>query len=84
MARSSSQGEGSPRAATYISPTQLTAQILASDIAAAGAAHVDVSNTAPCGGLSNEESFTIYAPRAANHSRSLGFVAFRISFVVEW
>jgi len=53
---------GSPRATAFISPTQLTAQILASDIAVAGAAHVDVSNPAPCGGLSNAEPFTIYAP----------------------
>jgi len=53
---------GSPRATVYVSPAQLTAQILASDITAAGEAHVDVSNPAPCGGLSNAEPFTIYAP----------------------
>ena len=53
---------GSPRATVYVSPTQLTAQILASDITAAGEAHMDVSNTAPCGGLSNAAPFTIYAP----------------------
>jgi len=53
---------GSTRATTYQSSTQLTAQISASDIAAAGAAHVEVSNPAPCGGVSNGEPFNIYAP----------------------
>jgi hypothetical protein len=53
---------GSPRTTAFVSPTQLTAQILASDITAAGEAHVDVSNPAPCGGLSNAEPFTIYTP----------------------
>jgi hypothetical protein len=51
---------GSPRTTTYVSANQLTAQILASDIAEAGTAHVEVSTPAPCGGESNGEVFTIY------------------------
>lgn len=52
----------SPRATTYVSPTQLTAEILASDIATADDARVDVSNPDPCGGLSNREQFTVFEP----------------------
>jgi hypothetical protein len=50
---------GSPRATTYVSANQLTAQISASDIANPGEAQVEVSNPPPCGGISNAESFTI-------------------------
>ena len=50
---------GSLRSTTYVSATQLTAQILASDIAQAGTAHVEVFNPAPCGGTSNAKEFTI-------------------------
>ena len=51
---------GSPRATTYDSATQLTAQILSSDIAGAGEANVRVSNPDPCGGDSDAKSFRIY------------------------
>ena len=51
---------GSPRATTYVSATQLTAQILSSDIAGAGEANVGVSNPAPCGGTSAAKPFSIY------------------------
>jgi hypothetical protein len=50
---------GLPRATTYVSPTQVTAAILAADIAAAGAGTVTVSNGAPGGGDSNTASVTI-------------------------
>jgi hypothetical protein len=50
---------GSPRTTTYVSADQLTAQIFASDIADAGEAQVEVTNPAPCGGISNAEEFTI-------------------------
>ncbi|HEY6339531.1 MAG TPA: IPT/TIG domain-containing protein [Candidatus Sulfotelmatobacter sp.] len=50
---------GSARATTYASSTQLTAQILSSDIAAAGEPRVEVSNPAPCGGESNAQPFSI-------------------------
>jgi len=52
---------GSPRATSYVSATQLTAQILASDIADASEVNVGVTNPDPCGGNSNTEPFTIYA-----------------------
>jgi hypothetical protein len=51
---------GSARATTYVSATQLTAQISASDIVDAQDAKVDVSNPAPCGGDSNAKPFRIF------------------------
>jgi uncharacterized protein (TIGR03437 family) len=54
---------GSDRATNFVSATQLTAQITASDIAAAGAANVTVFNPAPGGGLSNALQFTINQPQ---------------------
>jgi len=51
---------GSPRATTYVSATELTAQILSSDIAGAGEANVGVSNPDPCGGASDAKRFSIY------------------------
>jgi uncharacterized protein (TIGR03437 family) len=51
--------QGSIRSAAFISSTQLTAQIPASDISAAGSAAVTVSNPAPGGGTSNALTFTI-------------------------
>ena len=50
---------GSARATTYVDSSRVTAQISASDIGSAGEAAVTVSNPAPCGGISNAESFTI-------------------------
>lgn len=52
---------GSPRSTTYVSANQITAQISASDIADAASAHVEVSNPAPCGGISNSSLFRIAA-----------------------
>jgi len=51
---------GSARATTYVSATELTAQILSSDVAGAGEANVGVSNPAPCGGTSAAKPFSIY------------------------
>jgi hypothetical protein len=53
---------GVDRATTYSSPTQLTATILASDIAAVGSAQVTVYTPTPGGGTSNAQTFTITAP----------------------
>jgi len=55
---------GSDRTTTYVSATQLTAAIPASDIAAAGTASVTVFNSGPGGGESNAQTFTInpYVP----------------------
>ncbi len=53
------QWNGASRTTTYVSATQLTAAIPATDIAAAGTASVTVFNPAPGGGTSNAQSFTI-------------------------
>jgi hypothetical protein len=50
---------GSPRETSYVSADQLTAQISAADVADAGEAQVEVSNPAPCGGISNSVRFTV-------------------------
>jgi alpha-D-ribose 1-methylphosphonate 5-triphosphate synthase subunit PhnH len=53
---------GADRTTTYVSSAQLTATILASDIASAGTASVTVFNPTPGGGTSNALTFTINAP----------------------
>jgi len=53
------QWNGSARTTTFVSSTQVTAAIPASDIAAAGTANVTVSNPAPGGGTSSATTFTI-------------------------
>ena len=53
---------GSNRATTYVSNTQLTASISTADIATAGTASINVFNSAPGGGTSNTKSFTINNP----------------------
>src|SRR5579863_6093382 len=50
---------GSPRTTTYVSGTQLTASIKASDIAVAGTASVTVVNGTPGGGTSNVVFFQV-------------------------
>ena len=53
------QFNGSGRATTFVSNAQLTAAILASDIAAAGSANITVTNPAPNAGPSAPQVFTI-------------------------
>ena len=53
---------GSPRTTTFVSGTQLTALIPATDVATAGTASVSVQNPAPGGGISNAQTFTINNP----------------------
>jgi hypothetical protein len=53
---------GSARTTTFISSSQLTAAILASDVASASTASVTVVNPAPGGGTSNVVYFPIAAP----------------------
>jgi hypothetical protein len=53
---------GNPRPTTFVSSTQLTAAIPASDIATAGTANVTVFNPAPGGGESDAVTFTINNP----------------------
>jgi hypothetical protein len=56
------QWDGSARATTFVSATQLTATILASDIATGGIASVAVLNPSPGGGTSNALAYTIDNP----------------------
>jgi hypothetical protein len=53
---------GTARVTTFVSPTNLTAAILASDISTAGTVLVTVSNPVPGGGTSNAAFFEITAP----------------------
>jgi hypothetical protein len=53
---------GSPRATTFVSDSQLTAQITAEDVAAQGVASVTVVNPAPGGGVSNALTFAATPP----------------------
>ena len=53
---------GVDRITTYVSSTQLQANILASDISAPGSAAVTVFNPAPGGGVSNAQTFTMDVP----------------------
>jgi hypothetical protein len=53
---------GAARPTTFVSATQLTATIPASDVATAGTAQVTVVNPAPGGGTSSAIAFTIQSP----------------------
>lgn len=53
---------GSPRATTFVSSTQLAGSIGAADVASAGTASVTVVNPAPGGGTSASSSFAIQPP----------------------
>src|SRR5205823_5626043 len=53
---------GAARTTTFVSATQLTATIPATDIATAGTAPVTVFNAAPGGGTSNPQTFTTTNP----------------------
>lgn len=53
---------GEARPTTFVSATQLTAQITAADIASAGTASVTVFNSPPGGGVSSAQLFTITQP----------------------
>jgi len=54
--------DGTDRTTTFVSATQLTAQILAADVAATGTYDVTVFNAAPGGGTSNALTFTVTDP----------------------
>ncbi len=62
---------GTARPTTFVSTTQLTAQIPAADIVSAGTAQITVFNSAPGGGTSNAQTFTINAPNPAPTLTSL-------------
>lgn len=79
--------DGQDRVTTFVSATQLTSQILASDTIGVGQASVTVFNPSPGGGLSNVAMFTITQPNcpvpALNSisptSVSAGAVAFALT-----
>jgi len=56
---------GSPRATTFVSGSQLTATILSPDIATPETASVTVSSPAPGGGISNVAYFEVTMPTAS-------------------
>lgn len=56
------QFNGADRLTTFVSPTQLTAQITTADLSAAGTATVRVVNPTPGGGASNSIDFPINTP----------------------
>src|SRR5204862_8296925 len=56
---------GSARATTFVSSSQLTATVLASDIATASTASVTVINPSPGGGTSNVVFFPITLPTSS-------------------
>jgi hypothetical protein len=55
---------GTPKATTFVSTTQITAAILATDIASPGTANVTVINPAPTPGPSGAQIFTISSPNS--------------------
>ena len=55
---------GSPRTTTFVSATQLTAQIMASDVASGGSANLTVFTPSPGGGDSAALTLTITAVNA--------------------
>jgi WD40-like Beta Propeller Repeat len=59
MSSSQVNWNSAARTTTFVSATQLTAQIAPADIAFAGTAKVTVFNPAPGGGVSNSQLFTI-------------------------
>jgi len=55
------QYDGFPRTTTFVSSTQVTAQIRSTDIIAIGSHSVTVFNPAPGGGTSNSATLTVIA-----------------------
>jgi hypothetical protein len=64
---------GSPRATTFVSGSQLTATILSSDIATAATASVTVSSPAPGGGVSNVVFLPVRSPASFVSLNSVSF-----------
>ncbi len=69
-ANSTVNWNGNARTTTFVSATQLTAAIPATDISTAGTASVTVVTPAPGGGTSNAQTFTINNPNPAITSLS--------------
>lgn len=67
---------GSDRTTTYVSATQLTATIPASDLTTLGSFNITVFNPAPGGGTSNAQTFTVTpAPPTATTNAASGVTA---------
>jgi len=66
---------GSPRATTFVSKSQLKAAVLATDIAKPATASVAVVNPAPGGGTSNEVFFAVAKPISVVSLRTTSFAA---------
>lgn len=62
IAGSKAQWNGADRATTFVSATQLTVQIPATDLAQAGTGSVTIVNPTPGGGASNAVSFAVNNP----------------------
>ncbi len=60
------QWKGADRTTTFVSATQLSAQINAADIASQGSASITVLNPEPGGGVSNALVFSITTPAGGN------------------
>ena len=65
------QLNGSPRPTSFVTPTQLTATILASDIASAGAPALTVFTPAPGGGTSGAQTLSVTGPALAVSATSV-------------
>lgn len=66
---------GADRVTTFVSPTQINANILAGDVVSSGTATVLVFNPAPGGGVSNTLSFTINGSTGPNPLPALDSLA---------
>ncbi|PYT99901.1 MAG: hypothetical protein DMG34_20070, partial [Acidobacteria bacterium] len=64
---------GSARTTTFVSATQLTAAIPATDLATAGTFNITVTNPAPGGGTSNAQQFTV-SPKLVITSNAFGVI----------
>ena len=62
VSTSTVQWNGGNRITAYISPSQVSAQITAADVATSGMASITVVNPASAGGTSSPASFTVNAP----------------------
>jgi len=66
---------GAARAATFVSPTQVTITLSTSDQATAGSYPIEVSNPAPGGGASSAVNFTVLGPAVSLTPASLTFAS---------
>lgn len=84
------QWNGSDRATTYVSSTQLKAQVTAADVAAAGIAQVTVRNPAAAGGTSSAATFSVAKPDAvafqvdSGHTGAITFTSMTLPSTSLW